>query len=373
MSEKILSDTGFTPPKLQATPDCEHSNIDLFQVNATRTHQKQVVAGGAMCGRMWSENTSDLERNSFRSFCRSYSRSADLRDRADLRESRNHRRRPVRTSMDAGIVAAVAVNIVLLTVVLIQLAKVSRQVEASDAALADMPRLQELALAQANEQADVGAGMARNQAHLRGSLRNLCARTDELCCRVRVFEAGIERLEGKCDSFAAVCTGIWNNQSPLLPMSPSTPQRSSDDAYPTMDALSLSAQSLNVRLPPKTPTASAARGEMRVTPSDAGLGAQPPTPIRSPMQRRPSAPAASGDADGASSKSTFEAQRQLGQVARTLSAPVGQEDFREDNQAGPIPRDTSRPVHSSKGRSVTSRAGERERSTVLRRSTGPRA
>jgi len=50
MSEKILSDTGFTPPKLQATPDCEHSNIDLFQVNATRTHQKQVVAGGACAG-----------------------------------------------------------------------------------------------------------------------------------------------------------------------------------------------------------------------------------------------------------------------------------------------------------------------------------
>jgi len=280
-------------------------------------------------------------------------------------EPSHHRPRPVRTNMDAGIVAAVAVNVVLLTVVLIQLAKVSRQVEASDAALADMHRLQELALAQANQQADVRSDMARNQAHLRGLLRTLCARTDELCDRMRGLEAGIE---GKCASFAAVCTDVGDNQSPMLPMPPPTPQGSSGDAFQTVDALRLSAQSLNVRKPPTTPTALAARGETRA-PSDAGLGAQPSTPIRSPMQRTApggaaaprtsvnhSAPA-SRDADGASSKSTFEAQRQLGQVSRTLSASVVHERFWGDDQAGPIARDTSRPVHSSKGRSATSRGG----------------
>ena len=183
--------------------------------------------------------------------------------------------------MDVGIIAAVAVNTVLLTVVLIKLAKVSRQVEANDAALADLHRLQHLALADANDQADVGARILRNQARLRGLLGMLCARTDEL-------------FDRQC-RFAA-----------LLPVPPSTPQRSYD-AYKTVDAFSLTA----------------------LSPLDPGLGAQPPTPISSSKQR--TAPggaaaqrtsAAPRDADGPSPKSTFEAQRQLGQVARgVLTSP----------------------------------------------------
>jgi hypothetical protein len=261
--------------------------------------------------------------------------------------------------MDAGIVAAAAVNLVLLTVVLIQLARVSRQLEASDAALADVRRLQE-------EQADLGADMVRNQAHLRGSLRTLCARTDELLDRLR----GIERREDKCPSYPAVGTDLWDN---LLP----APPRRSLDGYQTADTMSLPAQCLNVRAPPSTPT-SAARGERR-TPSDPALAldAQPPRPTRSSQKPRTApggaaaphtlAAASSRDADGPSPKSTREAQQQLGQEERTLPAPVGYEYFREDDQAGLIARDTSRPVHSSKGRSATSRTGGR--STVLGRST----
>ena len=279
--------------------------------------------------------------------------------------------------MDAGIVAVAAVNIALLTVVLIQLAKVSRQVEASDAALADVRKLQELAYEQADEQARAGAGMARTQAHLRGSLRTLSARTDALLDRQRGLEAGIQRLEDKFAPVAAVCTAIWNRQSALVATPPSTPpstsQRSSDGGYQTRDTLE---QSLNVRAAPTTPTASAARGERRA-PSDPGGGTQPPTPIRSPMSRtapggagapRTSAAAASRDADGPSSKSAFEAQRQLGQVARTSSASAGYEYLGKDGQAGLIERDTSRHAHSSNGRPAATtslRAGER--SGVVRR------